>query len=117
MPRPLERRNLRDIIIVQSRAVEREGKSEQPKPEMEEEVREEQEEKVLTPVPVQSPVHVQEPPKKFFCASVTCKNLPPNNTIPSSGIPTDVVKGPSTQPIIFHGKVRLNMEEKKMRMA
>ncbi|XP_048826481.1 ras GTPase-activating protein-binding protein 2-like [Brienomyrus brachyistius] len=74
-----------------------EQKLEELKPEAEEKVLEDLEEKGPSPVPVESPPHVQEPPKTFSWASVTSKNLPPSGTVPSSGIPPHVVKAPSSQ--------------------
>ncbi|KAJ8383039.1 hypothetical protein SKAU_G00038170 [Synaphobranchus kaupii] len=71
---------------------------EEPKPTVEEKVLEELEEKVPSPVPVESPPHAQEQPKTFSWASVTSKNLPPSGTVPSSGIPPHVVKATSSQP-------------------
>uniref|UniRef100_H3D0E4 G3BP stress granule assembly factor 2 n=1 Tax=Tetraodon nigroviridis TaxID=99883 RepID=H3D0E4_TETNG len=77
---------------------EPEPKVEDIKPEIEEKVLEEMEEKAPSPVPVESPPNIQEPPKTFSWASVTSKNLPPTGSVPSSGIPPHVVKVSSSQP-------------------
>uniref|UniRef100_A0A667ZM82 G3BP stress granule assembly factor 2b n=1 Tax=Myripristis murdjan TaxID=586833 RepID=A0A667ZM82_9TELE len=77
---------------------EPEPKVEEIKPEVDEKVLEEMEEKPPSPVPVESPPNTQEPPKTFSWASVTSKNLPPSGTVPTSGISPHVVKAPSSQP-------------------
>uniref|UniRef100_A0A3Q3IC88 GTPase activating protein (SH3 domain) binding protein 2 n=1 Tax=Monopterus albus TaxID=43700 RepID=A0A3Q3IC88_MONAL len=77
---------------------EPEPKVEEIKPETDEKVLEEMEEKAPSPVPVESPPNTQEPPKAFSWALVTSKNLPPTGTVTSSGIPPHVVKAQSSQP-------------------
>ncbi|XP_050974475.1 ras GTPase-activating protein-binding protein 2 [Labeo rohita] len=75
-----------------------EPKIEEPKLKAEEKVVEEFEEKAPSPVPVESPPNIQEPPKTSSWASVTSKNLPLAGTVPSSGAQPHVVKAPSSQP-------------------
>ncbi|XP_068089009.1 ras GTPase-activating protein-binding protein 2 isoform X2 [Hyperolius riggenbachi] len=76
---------------------EPEVKTEELKPEQEEKSIEELDEKSPTP-PLAEPIPLpQEPPKAFSWASVTSKNLPPSGTVPSSGIPPHVIKGPASQ--------------------
>ncbi|MBN3315648.1 G3BP2 protein, partial [Atractosteus spatula] len=77
---------------------EPEQKSEELKPEAEEKVLDELEEKSPSPAPVESSPNPQEAPKAFSWASVTSKNLPPSGTVPSTGIPPHVVKAPASQP-------------------
>uniref|UniRef100_A0A671SE20 Ras GTPase-activating protein-binding protein 2 n=1 Tax=Sinocyclocheilus anshuiensis TaxID=1608454 RepID=A0A671SE20_9TELE len=75
-----------------------EPKIEEPKLKAEEKVIEEFEEKAPSPVPMESPPNIQEPPKTSSWASVTSKNLPLAGTIPSSGAQPHVVKAPNSQP-------------------
>uniref|UniRef100_A0A8C1KY76 Ras GTPase-activating protein-binding protein 2 n=2 Tax=Cyprinus carpio TaxID=7962 RepID=A0A8C1KY76_CYPCA len=75
-----------------------EPKIEEPKLKAEEKVVEEFEEKAPSPVPMESPPNIQEPPKTSSWASVTSKNLPLAGTVPSSGAQPHVVKAPNSQP-------------------
>ncbi|XP_073801058.1 ras GTPase-activating protein-binding protein 2 isoform X2 [Danio rerio] len=73
-------------------------KIEESKLKVEEKDVEEFEEKALSPVPLESPPNIQEPPKTSSWASVTSKNLPLSGTVPSAGGQPHVVKAPNTQP-------------------
>ncbi|XP_051754477.1 ras GTPase-activating protein-binding protein 2 isoform X2 [Ctenopharyngodon idella] len=75
-----------------------EPKIEEPKLKAEEKVVEEFEEKAPSPVPMESPPNIQEPPKTSSWASVTSKNLPLSGTVPSSGGQPHVVKASNSQP-------------------
>lgn len=78
--------------------VSQEPKPEELKPQDEEKDLEEFEEKAPSPVPVESPPNIQEPPKTFSWASVTSKNLPLSGSVPTSGSSPHVVKAPNPQP-------------------